>query len=432
MKIIRAEVQNFKRIELAQIEPTGEVIEVTGRNGQGKSSILDAIEAALGGKEHDPKKPIRRGQEKARVVLDLGDLIVERVWTDKTDRLVLRNREGATFSRPQERLNDLVGGLAFDPLAFMSMKPGEQRATLLRVIGVDLGGFEARRRAAFEHRTEVNRDWKAARARLQAIAEPLPDTPDSEVSIADLTHRLQEATEEQRHNEAARAEASRRESDARKAQEAVDAQETMIRALEQQLAEARLELDRCRERAEAAETVAGDARGFADALVDPEIDAIHEQIRSADAVNRLVRQKLARRTLADEVDALAKASDRDTETLGSIDDEQAQALAAAPVPVSGLGVSEDGVTLNGLPLDQASSMEQIRACTAIGAALNPKLRIALIRHGNDLDPEALSAFYAECQVHGLQAWVERISGIGADAIVIEAGRIAASTQPPTA
>lgn len=423
MKIISATVENFKRIEVVEIVPEGSVVEITGQNRQGKSSILDAIEAALGGKDHDPKEPIKRGREKARVILDLGGLIVERVWTAKTDRLILRRHDGAQYPRPQERLDKLVGGLAFDPLAFMAMKAAEQRATLLRVINVDLESFETRRRTAFDRRTGTNRDLRAAKLKLEG-APALPEgTPDEEVSVADLSGELREAMEKIRANENVRAHAEQMKTDAVRGSLSVGEQEQAVKMAEQQLADAKKRLV---ERKDALRLLAGEvekAEAEAKALVDPDLTVIQSQIASAEETNRQVRQKAERTKLSAEVDRLAALAQSDADEIATVNREQDEKLAATPMPVPNLSISEDGLTLNGLPLDQASTMEQIRACTAIGAALNPHLRIALIRHGNDMDAASLKAFYDECEAQGLQAWVERINGIGADAIVIEEGRV---------
>lgn len=41
--IISLTVENIKKIKAVTIRPTGNVVEITGRNGQGKSTVLDAI-----------------------------------------------------------------------------------------------------------------------------------------------------------------------------------------------------------------------------------------------------------------------------------------------------------------------------------------------------------------------------------------------------
>lgn len=47
MKITRLQAENFKRIIALDVRPDGSIVNIAGKNAQGKSSTLDAIEAAL-------------------------------------------------------------------------------------------------------------------------------------------------------------------------------------------------------------------------------------------------------------------------------------------------------------------------------------------------------------------------------------------------
>ena len=78
MKIISFKAENFKRLVSVEITPKGNVVKITGKNAEGKSSILDAIWCACGGKDVMPEKPIRAGQESATIELDLGELKIKR------------------------------------------------------------------------------------------------------------------------------------------------------------------------------------------------------------------------------------------------------------------------------------------------------------------------------------------------------------------
>ena len=49
MQIIRLEADSFKRLRAVDITPRGDMVMITGRNAQGKSSVLDSIQAALAG-----------------------------------------------------------------------------------------------------------------------------------------------------------------------------------------------------------------------------------------------------------------------------------------------------------------------------------------------------------------------------------------------
>ena len=50
MRIIRLQAENIKRLQAVEIEPHGDVVKITGKNGAGKSSVLDSIWMALAGK----------------------------------------------------------------------------------------------------------------------------------------------------------------------------------------------------------------------------------------------------------------------------------------------------------------------------------------------------------------------------------------------
>lgn len=80
MKIVKLQAENFKRLRAVEIVPKGAVVEISGKNAQGKSSVLDSIWAAVGGKDMSPAAPIRAGENSAKVSVDLGELVVTRTW----------------------------------------------------------------------------------------------------------------------------------------------------------------------------------------------------------------------------------------------------------------------------------------------------------------------------------------------------------------
>lgn len=88
--IVGLKIDNFKRIRTVDItpNPNNPIVAISGRNAQGKSSVIDAIWACLDSKSAKratgTTKPIREGAKDATIEIDLGDLIVTRRFTAKT------------------------------------------------------------------------------------------------------------------------------------------------------------------------------------------------------------------------------------------------------------------------------------------------------------------------------------------------------------
>ena len=62
VKISAFEIENVKRVKAVAYEPTENGLTVLGgKNGQGKTSVLDAIAWALGGNRFAPSAPYREG-----------------------------------------------------------------------------------------------------------------------------------------------------------------------------------------------------------------------------------------------------------------------------------------------------------------------------------------------------------------------------------
>ena len=80
-KIVQLEIENVKRLRAVNIAPDGNMIVIGGNNAQGKSSILDSICMALGGKNEIPATPVRSGESNAKIILTTDDFVIRRTFT---------------------------------------------------------------------------------------------------------------------------------------------------------------------------------------------------------------------------------------------------------------------------------------------------------------------------------------------------------------
>lgn len=411
MKIVSMHSENVMRLRVVDITPGDTTVVVGGRNAQGKSSVLRSIEMALGGKDAAPRTPVRNGEEVATIRLDLGEVVVTRRMTsDGKSTLAVKSREGATFSSPQAMLDQLVGGLSFDPLAFSRMKPREAADVLCRLVGLDLAGYQTRRQALYEERTAVNRQLKAAEGVL-AGSPRYDDAPASQVSVADVSAELAAARQAQKDADAA-------EHESKTAARRVAIRDEAIEECRAEIAELRERLSRLephlarevdsRPALVDAATKASDEASRLASLV-PDSDAIAARLQEIEVINGKVR---ANRVHEERVQAAAQErtkSEALTAAIEAVDAEKVAAVCGAAFPVPGLSVDDDGVTLNGVPFEQASSAEQLRASVAIGIAMNPKLRVLLVRDGSLLDGDGLKLLADLATEHDAQVWVERVA-----------------------
>ncbi|WP_404285246.1 AAA family ATPase [Glutamicibacter arilaitensis] len=403
MKIISLTTTNYKRAKFAEIkpDPDGNLVIVAGKNGAGKSSILDSIAAALGGaNSKTTPKPIRDGEDRAEIVLETEDLTVTRVFTPSGSRLTLTSKDGAKYPKAQQKLDELVGKLSLDPLAFTLLDDKKQLAQLLDLVELpfDPEQLESARKEAFAERTAVNNRVKEFKAALAQYGELPADLPATEVSVSELLG-------EYRKFETAQQERAKYLTDLNESQ-------YKVQDLERQLAAAREHLAKVTD-------FLGNVSDYS-----ADLETLRGQIDGAEETNRLVRKRQERGSLQFQHDATTDQAATLTAKLDEIDKTKADGLASAQFPVDGLGFTEEGVTYQGVPFKQASTAEQIRVSMAMAIALNPALRVIRISDGSLLDSDSLALVEETAREHDFQIWVEMVEGNHEGAYTIVDGEVA--------
>lgn len=425
MRIVRLQAEGFKRLVAVDITPEGDLVEVRGNNGNGKSSVLDAIFAALAGAGAAPEKPVREGEEAAVIRLDLGGLIVTRYFTDEgTTGLKVTREDGATYTSAQTMLDKLVGHISFDPLEFLHRKPAEQAEELRSLIVVkdpetgeelDLEELAAQRKAVFEERRDVNRKGRDVKGRLESMGgeRHVPaDAPDP----ADLRARLASAAET---NTAISEEERRRE----RLQSSLEEAENEIAELEKTLADLKVKRDQLAETIDKLEPL------------EDRIDAseLSKALEEADRIADNRRHNEARDKVREEFEALKVRSETMTSEIAALDKRRNKAIAAADMPVDGLELRTDddgalSVWFDGVPFSQASDAERLRVSCAIAMAANPELRVLRLKDASLLDKAAVETLRGMAKENDFQIWAEFVGDEG-PGIVMEAGSVRGAEKP---
>ena len=462
MKIISLSASNVKKLSAVEIVPKSNLVQITGKNGQGKSSILDSIWWALGGTKNIQSQPVRNGEEQAIIRLDLGSLVVTRK-IGKGESLTVENAEGARFQSPQSMLDALLGELTFDPLAFSKMKAADQANELRRIakLGNEIDELDKANADDFARRTEFNRAAKSARASAESIVVP-DGLPEQRIDVAALIDELQRAGETnatiQRRTELREEAAKKIVADRARADELAASADAKVQAVadhwNSQIQATKLEIRRLQdllidqEQAKT-EDVEGQRKAIADEIaailqsannVQMQLDAapplplivdvadLRRQIADAEVTNKALDAKAQRATFEAKANEAEMTSKALTEAMEARAKKRLEIIQAAKMPIPGLSLGDGVVLFNDIPLDQASSAEQLRVSVAIAMAANPKLRVLRIKEGSLLDDDGLDLLASMAAENDFQIWMEKVDSSGKVGIVIENGAVVSDNQ----
>ena len=430
VKIDAFEVENVKRVKAVALEPAKDGLTVIGgRNGQGKTSVLDAIAWALGGdrkRPSDAKREGAAGDPRLKVVLDNG-IVVER--KGKNGALKVTDPSGAKGG--QKLLDAFVGQLALDLPRFLAMRDSEKADALLQIIGVgdELAALEREESSLYEQRKAIGQVARQKRGAAEELPG-YPDAPEDEVSASDLAAQLQGVLDHNAEMRRIREAAETAKARLAATQEARAIAQRRLDDLRRQVEEAEGDVTRLSDECVAQEGRAEQAKKAAKAAVDEPTTAIEAAIAEVDEVNARVR---ANRVKAEAEAAASELESQYSDMTDRVEDVRARKLAllqGAKLPLPGLGIEANELTYGGRKWDCMSGSEQLRVATAIVRAMKPECGFVLVDKTEQMDVETLREFAEWARSESLQVICTRVSTGDECSIVIEDGYAAGSVPEP--
>ena len=422
VKISSLELENVKRIKAVRLMPTEKGLTVIGgNNGQGKTSVLDAIAWALGGDRYRPSSPERDGSvvpPRIRIALNNG-LVVER--TGKNSALKVTDPTGRRGG--QQLLNSFVEELALNLPKFMEASGKEKADTLLKIIGVgdQLYLLENREKQLYNQRLAIGRiaDQKAKFAKEMPFYDGVPGTP---VSAMELIQRQQEILLRNAENQKKRSRVQELSQQIRQTEKALEDQADRLRRLLEEQTRTQYELDRLRENLQ-------EAQKTADELQDESTAQLEADLQNIDAINIKVRANLDREKAEAEAQGYSRQYDALTEEIEKTRQEKYELLHGARMPLEALSVEDGELTYRGKRWDGMSGSEQLKVSTAIVRELNPRCGFVLLDKLEQMDLTTLQEFGEWLEKENLQAIATRVSTGGECSVIIEDGSTQAEPLP---
>lgn len=459
MRITKIKIKNL--FGISETELDGRNIELSGSNGTGKTSVIDAIRYALTN-QSDRDYIIRNGEKEGEILIEAGaDLYINRKKrTDKADYKSVKEA-GREIGSPESMLKTLFTPLQLNPVEFTQMTKAEQNRVILDLIEYDwdlnwirdqfgeippnvnyeqnilqvLNDIQSEKGYYFQERQNVNRDIRNNRALIEDISKDIPSGYQADKwETFDLSAKYHELEKIRQSNDLIMRAKAFKDSYDNKMRGYEAEKEISISSNERAIASERESLKANIERLKAEqlateEKLKGlDAKledknrvaiaefetkvaklqkdiGTANEYIDkPIVDTtvLSDEISTAEEMKRHLNEYARLKAKEEETEQLTEVSNEFTRKIELARKLPGEILETATLPVDGLTV-ENGIPLiNGLPVTNLSEGEKLELCVDVALSKPNSLQVILIDGVERLSDSNRERLYAKCKEKGLQ------------------------------
>lgn len=459
MKISRIKVKNFMGIK--QLELDGSNYELTGTNGAGKSSFLDALRKIL---TNDTSRDIvvRQGEDESELLLetDTGLKVNRKIRVDKSNFFKVTENE-KQINSPQSFLNDIFTPLQLDPVGFTRMDRKEKNRVLLELIQYDwdmnwiseqfgeipkgvnyeqhilqvLNDIQADGGEYYKNRQIINSKALHLRKTVEDIAAVIPQGYDVEKwENYSLKSNYEELAKIQAENakiekcvmfksnyddklrgfEATKqiAIASERKAvsfereglltDIERWKSEIKAAEDKIKGLDDKLSD-KIKIAETEYLAEVAKLSSDlDVANKYAGKVKTDVVPLQSEINNAEKMKEHLNEYRRMMQTKAEHETLVEQSEELTRKIELARELPSAILQTSTLPIDNLTVVNGEPLVNGLPVCNLSDGEQLQLCVDVALAKPSGLQVILIDGTENLSTDNRNALYKKCKEKGLQ------------------------------
>lgn len=459
MKTTRIKIKNL--FGITETELDGRSIELTGANGVGKTSVIDAIRYALTNGS-DRKVIIKNGASEGEIFIetDTGLGISRKKRTNQADYKSIKEA-GREIMSPESFLKTLFTPLQLDPVAFAEMTEKEKNIAILDLIEfswdlnyirekfgevpawVDysqnilsvLNDMQSDNGDWFKERQDVNRDIRNKNAIINDIAKDIPAHYDAEkwenYSLSAEYEKLNKMKEFNSRIERARLfkdsydnklrgfEAEKQiaiSSAEQEIQREKDRLNQNIASLREQIARDESTLNSLGGKLADKITIAEQNYTAKKQQLDSDMNvadeysgkepvdttALMDEIKTAEEMKKHLNEYKRVIQMQADVEELNEKSNEYTRKIELARTLPGEILSTATLPISGLTVVGGVPHINGLPISNLSEGEQLSLCVDVALAKPNGLQIILLDGTEKLSSENRESLYRKCREKGIQ------------------------------
>lgn len=459
MKTTKIKIRNL--FGIAEQELDGRSVEITGTNGVGKTSIIDAIKYALQNSS-EREYIIKNGEQEGEILIetDTGLSIDRKKRSGQADYKSVKDGN-YSVSNPESFLKQFFTPLQLDPVAFTQMDKKTQNRIILDLIQFDwdlnwikeqfgeipsgvnyeqnilqvLNDIQSENGDYFQNRQNINRDIRNKRAFIEDIAKDIPEHYDADDwRNYDFSEKYKELNAIKAHNNLIQRAVAFKEQYDNKVRGLQAKKEIALNDLEKNLTDEKTSLLSTLERLKAEiksteeklsalgeknadkikvinaeyqteiEKLGNDvatAEKYASQQEQP-TEALSEEIEEAERMVKFINEYDRMSAMQSELKDLENSSAELTRKIELARTLPGVILETATIPIDGLTV-ENGIPLiNGLPVSNLSEGEKLSLCVDVTLSKPNSLQIILIDGTEKLSDDNRQKLYNKCKEKGLQ------------------------------
>lgn len=388
-QIDKVVLTNYKGHEKFEAELNGNCAIVIGKNGVGKTSVIEAIKRCLGMKVDKPTIPIRKGETKASITVHIHDngtqYVSEESYTAKDSKGRLKFYKLTDGYRDElnpamDRLKEIVGN-PLDLSGLIDMNGKAQFEFFVNEVKnfADLSTFEHEYENLYSDRRQINQHLTRAKARLIApelrIVDADKKTYVKEKSAQELYAKKRDASELFAEKEKAAAHNQK-----------VDDAEKGIKGFEEQIKQLQKRIDEGNKWLKSNPKISVDAIVSGITEIEEHNNDVDREISEVSDWNMNVKKVKDFIAAENEVKELEEKSTKLTTAMGQTKDKVYKAIKEIPFGtlVEGLEMryeldeesgkaKEIGLYLDGLPFNrtQQSYGKMLKALVILAGYFNP-------------------------------------------------------------
>ena len=459
MRTTKIKIKNL--FGITETELDGRSVEITGANGVGKTSVIDAFRYALTN-QSDRSIIVHEGEKEGEIIIetDTGLSIDRRKRTEQADYKSIKEN-GREVMSPESFLKQLFSPLQLDPVAFTLMTTKEKNRAILDLVEFEwdlnyinekfgeipswvnydqnilevLSDMQSENGEWFKERQNVNRDMRNETAFIADIAKDIPEHYQADkweaYDLGAAYKKLEQMKEFNSRIERAKLlrssyDAKLRQLEADKMiavtseEKAVAAErESLLSNIERMKAEIKAAEEKIsglagklEDKKALAESKFNEAKTKLDAdmsVADEYLDKqpldcteLQAEISNAETMKRHLNEYNRMKSMQEKLERLQEVSAEYTKKIELARTLPGTILENAHIPIEGLTVKDGIPLINGLPVSNLSEGEQLSLCVDVALSKPNGLQIILIDGTEKLTSENREKLYSKCREKGVQ------------------------------